>query len=122
IQTVAVLPLANVSNDSAQDYFTDGMTETLIGSMGNIGGVRVLSRTTVMKYRASPKPPQDVGRELGADAVLDGSVQRDGDRLRVQARLTSTSTGRTLWTKSYDRSFRETPAVANDIVRAVAAS
>jgi len=122
IQTVAVLPLANVSNDPAQDYFTDGMTETLIGSMGNIDGVRVLSRTTVMKYRASPKPPQDIGRELGADAVLDGSVQRDGDRLRVQARLTSTSTGQTLWTNSYDRSFRETPAVANDIVRAVAAS
>jgi serine/threonine protein kinase/TolB-like protein/Tfp pilus assembly protein PilF len=122
IQTVAVLPLANVSNDSAQDYFTEGMTETLIGSMGKIDGVRVLSRTTVMKYRGSSKAPQDVGRELGADAVLDGSVRREGERLRVQARLTSASTGQILWSDSYDRSLREAPAVENDIVRAVAAS
>jgi len=122
IRTLAVLPLTNPSKDPAQDYFADGVTETLIGAMGNIDGVRVLSRTTVMKYRASSKPPEEVGRELGADAVLDGSIERAGERLRWRARLMTASSAQVIWSNTYDRSVRETLAVANDIVRAVAAS
>jgi TolB-like protein/Tfp pilus assembly protein PilF len=121
IRTLAVLPLTNPSKDPAQDYFADGVTEALIGAMGNIDGVRVLSRTTVMKYRASSKPPEEVGRELGADAVLDGSIERAGERLRLRARLMTTS-AQVIWSNTYDRSVRETLAVANDVVRAVAAS
>jgi tetratricopeptide (TPR) repeat protein len=89
--------------------------------MGSVDGVRVLSRTTVMKYRGSPKPPDLVGRELAADAVLVGSIQREGERLRLRARFV-TSAGRVLWSQDYDRSLRETLAVQNEIVRAVAAS
>lgn len=122
IGTLAVLPLTNPSNDSAQDYFADGVTETLIGAMGHIDSVRVLSRTTVMKYRGSSKQPEEVGRELGADAVLHGSIERAGERLRLHARLETASSGQVLWSGTYDRSIRETLAVANDIVRAVASS
>ena len=122
IRTLAVLPLTNPSNDPAQDYFADGVTEALIGAMGNIDGVRVLSRTTVMKYRASSKRPEEVGRELGADAVLDGSIERAGERLRLRARVMTASSGQELWSNTYDRSIRETLAVASDIVRAVASS
>jgi len=122
IRTLAVLPLTNAALDTSQEYFSDGWTEALIGSMGNIDGVRVLSQTTVMKYRGSLKSPQEVGRELGADAVLDGSIQRQGDRLRLFARFMSTSSGQILWSNTYDRSLREAVAVNADIVRAVASS
>ena len=122
IRTLAVLPLTNPSNDSAEDYFADGVTEALIGAMGNIDGVRVLSRTTVMKYRASSKRPEEVGRELKADAVLDGSIERTGERLRLRARLITAASGEVLWSATYDRSIRETLAVANDVVRTVASS
>lgn len=119
IGTLAVLPLTNSSQEPAQDFFADGITESLIAAMGSVDGVRVLSRTTVMKYRGSPTPPDVVGRELGADAVLVGSVQRDGERLRLRARFV-TSEGRLLWSHDYDRSLRETLAVQNEIVRAAA--
>jgi eukaryotic-like serine/threonine-protein kinase len=121
IGTLAVLPLTNSSQESSQDYFADGITEALIAAMGGVDGIRVLSRTTVMKYRGSPKPPEVVGRELAADAVLVGSIQREGERLRIHARFV-TSAGRILWSQDYDRSLRETLAVQNEIVRAVAAS
>lgn len=119
VGTLAVLPLTNSSQEPSQDFFADGITESLIAAMGIVDGVRVLSRTTVMKYRGSPKPPDLVGRELAADAVLVGSIHREGERLRLHARLV-TSAGRILWSQDYDRNLRETLAVQNEIVRAVA--
>jgi eukaryotic-like serine/threonine-protein kinase len=121
IGTVAVLPLTNSSQDSSQDYLVDGITESLIAAIGSVDGVRVLSRTTAMKYRGSTKPPEVVARELGVDAVVFGSLQRDGERLRLRAQLV-TGAGLVLWSQEYDRSLRDTLALQNDIVRAVAAA
>jgi eukaryotic-like serine/threonine-protein kinase len=121
IGTLAVLPLTNSSQDPSQDYFADGITESLIGAMGSLDGVRVLSRTTVMKYRRSPNLPEVIGRELGVNAVLSGSIQREGERLRLRVRFV-TSGGRILWSHDYDRSLRDARAVENEIVRGVAAS
>jgi TolB-like protein/DNA-binding winged helix-turn-helix (wHTH) protein len=87
VQALAVLPLANLSGDPEQEYFADGMTESLITELGKISTPRVISRQSVMRYKASKKPLEEIARELNVDAVLEGAVERSDDRVRVTVRL-----------------------------------
>ena len=102
INAVAVLPLDNLSGDPNQDFFSDGLTEALITHLSRISSLKVISRTSVMTHKGSPKPLPEIARELGVDAVLEGSVQKEGDRVRVTVQLIEASTDQHLWAESYD--------------------
>jgi eukaryotic-like serine/threonine-protein kinase len=119
IHALAVLPLENVSGDALQEYFADGLTESLISALGKTAGLRVTSRTTAMHYKDARVSLADVARELGVGGVLQGSVAREGDRVRVTARLLDAGQ-QELWTQTYDRPAREILALQRDIVRSVA--
>jgi TolB-like protein/DNA-binding winged helix-turn-helix (wHTH) protein len=120
IQSVAVLPLENLSGDRAQDYFADGMTDALITKLAQIRGLRVISRTSVMPYRGTDKPVGAIARELGVDALVEGTVVRVGERVRVTAQLIHAPTDRHLWARSYDRELRDVLALQSEIAAAVA--
>ena len=123
IAALAVLPLENLSGDSAQAYFADGMTDALITDLAKMGSVRVISRTTVMRYKQTKKTIQDIGRELNVEAVVEGTVTRSGDRVRITAQLIQVSTDMHLWAESYERDVSEVlglqSEVANDIARRI---
>ncbi len=119
IKSLAVLPLENLSGDSAQDYFADGMTETLIAGLAKVGALRVSSRTSVMQYKGTRKPLPDIARELNVDAVVEGSVQRFGERVKITARLIHAPTERHLWAETYERDLRDALALQSEIARAV---
>jgi eukaryotic-like serine/threonine-protein kinase len=120
IQSLAVLPLENLSRDPEQDYFADGMTEALITDLAQIRSLRVISRTSVMGYRATKKPLPQIGRELNVDAVLEGSVQKSGGRVRITAQLIEAPTDRHVWAKSYERDLRDALSLQSEVARAVA--
>ena len=120
IRSLAVLPLANLSHDPEQEYFADGMTEELITDLAQIRSLRVISRTSVMAYKGTKKPLPQIGRELNADAILEGSVQRSGERVRINAQLVHAATDRHLWARSYERDLRDVLALQSDVARAVA--
>src|SRR5262249_7350918 len=103
IQSLAVLPLENLSRDKEQDYFVDGMTDALITDLAKINALRVVSRTSVMRYRDTPKPLPEIARELNVDAVVEGSVLRAGDRVRITVQLIHAATDQHLWADAYDR-------------------
>jgi len=121
INSIAVLPLENLSEEPGQDFFADGMTETLIGGLAKIGTLKVISRTSVMRYRDSDKSLPDIARELGVDAVVEGSVQRIGDRVRITAQLVDGRTDSHLWAESYERDVRDVLALQSEVARAIAA-
>ena len=120
IRSIAVLPLENLSRDPAQEYFADGMTEALITDLGKIGALRVISRTSVMRYRGTKKPVPEIARELNVDAIVEGSVQRFGDRVRITANLIHARTDRHMWAESYERDLRDMLALQTDVARAIA--
>ena len=120
IQSLAVLPLENFSRDPEQEYFADGMTEELITDLAQIGSLRVISRTSVMGYKGTKKPLPQIGRELGVDGVVEGSVQRAGNRVRITAQLIEAATDRHLWAKSYERDLRDVLSLQSDVAQAVA--
>jgi serine/threonine-protein kinase len=120
IQSLVVLPLANVSGDPAQDYLSDGITEALIADLGTIGTLRVTSRTTSMSYRGAKKTVPQIAHELGVDAVVEGSVAREGNRLRITAQLVEAKTDRHLWAQTYDASLRDVLVIQRGAVRAIA--
>jgi serine/threonine-protein kinase len=120
IKSIAVLPLANLSGDPAQDYFADGMTEELIGSLGKIGNLRVTSRVSAMQYKNAPKALKEIARELGVDAVVEGSVLRSGDRVRITVRLIHGATEQGLWGDNYERDLRDILALQSEVGRAIA--
>jgi TolB-like protein/DNA-binding winged helix-turn-helix (wHTH) protein len=97
IQALAVLPLTNLSGDPEQEYFADGMTEDLITELGKVSSPRVISRQSVMQYKSSKKSLQEIARELKVDAVLEGAVERSGDRVRVTMHLSQATPERQLW-------------------------
>jgi TolB-like protein len=102
IRSLAVLPLENLSNDASQDYFADGMTDELITHLGRISAIRVISRTSAMTYKSVRKPLAEIARELNVDAVVEGSVLRSGERVRIDAQLIRLPTDRQLWAESYE--------------------
>jgi len=120
IRSIAVLPLENLSGDPAQEYFADGMTEELIGKLAQIRSLRVISRTSVMRYKGGGKSLPDIARELNADAVLEGTVQRADGRVRVTAKLIHVSTDSLLWARDYDRDLTDVLKLQSDVARAVA--
>jgi TolB-like protein/DNA-binding winged helix-turn-helix (wHTH) protein len=120
IQALAVLPLANLSGDTEQEFFADGMTEALITELGKISGPRVISRQSVMQYKGSKKSLAEIARELNVDAVLEGAVARSGDRVKVTVHLAQASPERQLWAQEYDRGTRDVLSVEDDIARGVA--
>ena len=119
ITSVAVLPMTNVSGDPAQDYFVDGVTETLIAGLAKVGELRVMPRTSVMQYRNAPKALTDIARELNVDAVIQGSVQRIADRVQIKVELIQPSTDRHLWSENYDRELRDVLTIQNEVAKAV---
>jgi len=120
VQSIAVLPLANLSGDPAQEYFADGMTEELITQLAKIGALKVISRTSVMHYKGTTETLPQIGRELNADAVVEGSVQRSGDRVRITAQLIQAATDRHLWAQGYERDSRDVLAMEEEVARAIA--
>ncbi len=120
MQSLAVLPLLNLSRDPEQDYFADGMTEELITNLAQIGSLRVISRTSAMSYKGTKKPLSQIAKELKVDGVLEGSVGRSGDRVRITAQLIDAKTDRHLWAKSYERDLRDVLALQSDVAQAVA--
>jgi TolB-like protein/DNA-binding winged helix-turn-helix (wHTH) protein/Tfp pilus assembly protein PilF len=120
IQALAVLPLANLSGDTEQEFFADGMTEALITELGKISGPRVISRQSIMEYKGSKKSLREIARELNVDAVLEGAVARSGDRVKVTVHLAQASPERQLWAQEYDRSIRDVLSLQDEIARAVA--
>src|SRR5215469_11029763 len=119
IQALAVLPLTNLSGDPEQEYFADGMTESLITELGKISGLRVISRQSVMQYEGSKKALQEIAKELRVDGVLEGAVERLGDRVRVTVRLDQVSPEGQLWSKQYNRDIRDLLRLQDEIARAV---
>jgi TolB-like protein/Flp pilus assembly protein TadD len=119
IQALAVLPFANLSGDSDQQYFSDGMTEGLITELSRIGTPRVMSRQSVMQYKASKKPLREIAQELNVDAVLEGAVERSGDRVRVTVQLEQVSPEGQLWANQYDRDIRDVLRLQDEITHAI---
>ncbi|MGB7600932.1 MAG: winged helix-turn-helix domain-containing protein, partial [Candidatus Sulfotelmatobacter sp.] len=107
INSIAVLPLDNLSNDPTQDYFTEGMTDELINDLAQLGGLRVTSRTSVMRYKGGTKTVPQIGKELGVDALIEGTVERVGNRVRIRVQLIDAATDRHLWARSYDHELKD---------------
>ena len=120
IRSLAVLPLESLSGDASQDYFADGMTDELISDLGQISALRVISRTSVMGYKHARKPLPQIARELSVDAVVEGTVLRSGDRVRITAQLIEASADKHLWSKSYEGELRDTLTLQNQVAEAIA--
>ena len=120
IRALAVLPLANLSGDPEQEYFADGMTEALLTDLAQVSALRVISRTSVMQYKGARRPLSEIARELNVDAVVEGSVLRAGDRVRITAQLIEPVPERHLWAKSYERDLRDILALQSEVARAIA--
>jgi TolB-like protein/DNA-binding winged helix-turn-helix (wHTH) protein/Flp pilus assembly protein TadD len=120
IRSLAVLPLENLSGDASQNYFADGMTDELITDLAQIGALRVISRTSVMVYKGARKPLPQIARELNVDAVVEGTVIRSGDQVRITAQLIEASTDKHLWSQSYEGELRDTLALQSRVASAIA--
>jgi TolB-like protein/DNA-binding winged helix-turn-helix (wHTH) protein/Tfp pilus assembly protein PilF len=122
IHSIAVLPLENLSRDPDQEYFAEGMTDELITELAETGSLRVISRTSAMYYKNSKKTLPQIAHELNVDAVLEGSVMRVGDRVRITAQLIQVDGDRHVWAKSYERDLRDVLALQSDVARGIAGS
>jgi TolB-like protein/Flp pilus assembly protein TadD len=120
ITSIAVLPLKNLSGDPAQEYFADGMTEELIGRLSMIRGLRVISRTSVMQFKDTKLLAPEIARTLGVDALVEGSVIREGTRVRVHAQLIRASTDAHFWSEEYDRELGDALTLESDVAQSIA--
>jgi len=120
IRSVAVLPLENLSGDPSQDYFAEGMTDELITDLGQISTLRVISRSSVMTYKGVRKPLAEIARELDVQAVVEGSVLRSGERVRITAQLIEVPADRHIWAHSYEGDLRDTLTLQNTVARTIA--
>ncbi|HJS74515.1 MAG TPA: protein kinase [Vicinamibacteria bacterium] len=120
IQSIAVLPLENLSGDPEQEYFADGMTEALITELSRFSALRVVSRTSVMRYKDTSLPLPEIARELDVDAVVEGSVLKAEGRVRVTAQLVDARADRYLWAENYDRDLQDILALHSDVARQIA--
>lgn len=119
IRSIAVLPLQNLSNDQDQEYFADGMTDELITDLAQIRELKVVSKTSVMQYKNARKPLPQIGRELGVDAVVEGSVLRSGDHVRITAQLIRAANDRHLWAHSYEGELRNVISLQAHVAEAI---
>ncbi len=119
IRALVVLPLENLSGDESQDYFADGMTEAITARVARLGKLRVISRTSAMQYKGTRKPLPVIARELGVDTVVEGSVVRSGDRVRITAQLIRAETDEHLWGETYDRDLHDILELQADVSKAI---
>jgi len=117
--SLVVLPLENLSGDKDQDYFADGMTDELIANLAKIRSLRVISRSTAMAYKATRKPLSEIARELHVDAVVEGTVLREGSRIRITAELVQVSTDHHLWAETYESQIGDVLALQNRVSSAI---
>jgi len=120
IRSLAVLPLDNLSGDPSQEYFVDGMTDALITNLSKIGALRVISHTSVNHFKGTKKPLQEIAVELQVDAVIEGSVEREADRVRITANLVQAFPEKHLWAESYDRELRSILDLESEVARTIA--
>jgi TolB-like protein/DNA-binding winged helix-turn-helix (wHTH) protein/tetratricopeptide (TPR) repeat protein len=120
IHSLAVLPLTNTSGDASQDFFADGMTDELITQLGKVSALRVISRTSAMRYKGAHKPLAAIARELNVDAVVEGSVMRSGDRVRISAQLIQAPDDKHVWADSYEGDVRDALTLQAKVARTVA--
>jgi len=118
--SIVVLPLENLSADSEQEYFSDGMTDLLITDLAKIRALRVISRTSAQAYKRAKKPLREIGQELGADYVVEGTVQRAGQRVRITAQLIALPRERHVWAESYERDLRDILALQREVASVIA--
>jgi eukaryotic-like serine/threonine-protein kinase len=120
IESLAVLPLTNLTGDAQQDFFVDGMTDELTTNLAQIGSLRILSRTSAMQMKDNKSPLPQLARQLGVDAIVEGSVTRSGDRVRITAQLIEADIDRHLWAKSYERASRDILDLQDELARDIA--
>jgi len=120
IQSLAVLPFKNLSGDPAQEYFADGTTEELIGRLSMIRGLRIISRTSAMQFKGTNLSAPEIARKLGADALVEGSVIREGNRIRVHAQLIRASTDEHFWSEIYDRELGDILTLESEVAQSIA--
>jgi len=120
ITSLAVLPLENLSGDPEQEYFADGMTEALITDLSKIGALKVISRTSAMRYKGARKPLPEIAAELKVDALIEGTVLHVGDRVRITAQLIEAATDQHLWAQSYERDMKDVLHLQGEVARAIA--
>ena len=118
--SLAVLPLENLSRDPEQEYFAEGLTEALITTLAKIGELRVVSRTSAMQYQGVRKPLPEIARELGVEAIVEGTVLRAGDRVRITAQLIDAARELHLWAESYERDLRDVLSLQSEVAEAIA--
>ena len=118
--SIAVLPFENMSSDQEQEYFSDGLTEDIITQLSKIKALKVVSRTSVMQYKKNPKPMKEIGKELGVASILEGSVRKIGEQVRITAQLINAGTDDHLWAESYDRPVKDLFNIQKDVATAIA--
>jgi TolB-like protein/Tfp pilus assembly protein PilF len=120
IESLAVLPLENLSNDSEQEYFADGMTDELITELAKITSLRLISRASIMQYKGTRKPLPLIARELGVDAVVEGTIVRSGQTVRITAKLVQACDDRHLWSEKYERALGDVLTLQGEVAQAIA--
>jgi TolB-like protein/DNA-binding winged helix-turn-helix (wHTH) protein/Tfp pilus assembly protein PilF len=120
VRSIVVLPFQNLSGDASQDYLVDGVTDALIGDLAQIGALRVISRTSAMHYKGTNKSLPEIAKELNVDAVVEGTVQRSGERVHVRAQLIHAASDSHLWAADYDRDARDILDLQSEVARAIA--
>jgi TolB-like protein/DNA-binding winged helix-turn-helix (wHTH) protein/Flp pilus assembly protein TadD len=120
LHSIAVLPLENLSGDPSQEYFADGMTEQLITDLAKVGSLRVISRTSVMRYKGTKKGLPEIARELNVDGIVEGSVMRSGQQVRITAQLLQASTDQHLWAETYERDLGDVLRLQSQVAQAIA--
>ena len=121
-KSIAVLPLVNESGDAKDEYFSDGLSEELIAALAQINGLKVIGRSSSFRFKDRKEKPKTIGEELGVKSLLDGTVRKQGDRVRVVAELVNAADGIQLWTRTFDRELKDIFAVQEEIAKAVAES
>jgi len=120
IRSIAILPLENLSGDTSQEYFADGITDELIADLGQVSALRVISRTSTMTYKNTKKTLPEIARELAVDAVVEGSVLREGDQVRITAQLIDARTDEHLWARSYVRDLKSVLTLQGEVAQTIA--
>ena len=120
MRSLAVLPLENLSRDPDEEYFADSMTEAILTDLAKINALRVVSRTSVMRYKRTQKPLPEIAKELNVDAIVEGSVQRVGNRVRITAQLIRAATDQHLWAEAYERDLRDVLVLQDEVARTIA--
>ncbi len=120
VSSIMVLPLDNLSGDPNEEYFADGVTDALIGDLAKLSGLQVISRTSSMHYKGTKKSLPEIAREIKVDAIVEGTVQRSGDRVVIRAQLIHAATDRHLWVQVYERPMRDVLDVQSEIAQTIA--